>query len=195
MIGKLGEDKKADWPGHLAEIVHASNATQSVVMGYSLHYLMFGHRPRLLVDFYFLTFRGTEVPRRGASPKHVDKYVAAVYDQLRAALQEAQIQLTAEAQQQKQYYDQKIGAMDLKPDDLALVKANTFQGKRKIKDRWEDKPHKVAHHIATDIPLYEVTDQHRQSCVLYHNRLLIIMSEAGIPLCMGVCQVQDSKGK
>ena len=23
MIGKLGEDEKADWPGHLAEIVHA----------------------------------------------------------------------------------------------------------------------------------------------------------------------------
>ena len=27
MIGKLGEDKKANWPGHLAEIVQASNAT------------------------------------------------------------------------------------------------------------------------------------------------------------------------
>ena len=27
MIGKLGEDKKADWSGHLAEIVHAYNAT------------------------------------------------------------------------------------------------------------------------------------------------------------------------
>ena len=27
MIGKLGEDKKADWPGHLAEIVQAYNAT------------------------------------------------------------------------------------------------------------------------------------------------------------------------
>ena len=27
MIGKLGEDEKADWPGHLAEIVHAYNAT------------------------------------------------------------------------------------------------------------------------------------------------------------------------
>ena len=27
MIGKLGEDKKAYWPGHLAEIVHAYNAT------------------------------------------------------------------------------------------------------------------------------------------------------------------------
>ena len=42
MIRKLGEDKKADWPGHLAEIVHAYNATQSAVMGYSPHYLMFG---------------------------------------------------------------------------------------------------------------------------------------------------------
>ena len=41
MIRKLGEDKKADWPSHLAEIVHTYNATQSVVTGYSPHYLMF----------------------------------------------------------------------------------------------------------------------------------------------------------
>ena len=27
MIGKVGEDKKADWPSHLAEIVHTYNAT------------------------------------------------------------------------------------------------------------------------------------------------------------------------
>ena len=42
MIGKLEEDKKADWPSHLAEIVHAYNATCSAVTGYSPHYLMFG---------------------------------------------------------------------------------------------------------------------------------------------------------
>ena len=42
MIGKLGEDKKADCPSHLAEIVHTYNTTHSAVMGYSLHYLMFG---------------------------------------------------------------------------------------------------------------------------------------------------------
>ena len=41
MIGKLREDKKANWPSHLAKIVHAYNATHSTVMGYSLHYLMF----------------------------------------------------------------------------------------------------------------------------------------------------------
>ena len=42
MIGKLGEDKEANWPSHLAEIAHAYNATQSAVTGYSPHYLMFG---------------------------------------------------------------------------------------------------------------------------------------------------------
>ena len=42
MIRKLGEDKKADWPSHLAEIAHAYNATHSTVTRYSLHYLMFG---------------------------------------------------------------------------------------------------------------------------------------------------------
>ena len=36
IIRKLGEDKKADWPSHLAEIVHAYNATKSAVIGYRL---------------------------------------------------------------------------------------------------------------------------------------------------------------
>ena len=82
MIRKLGEDKKVDWPGHLAEIVQAYNATQSAVMGYSPHYLMFGCRPWLPVDFYFPTFRSAEAPTRGTSAKCVDKYMAAAHDQL-----------------------------------------------------------------------------------------------------------------
>ena len=49
----------------------------------------------------------------------------------------------------------QIGTMDLEPDDLVLVKADAFQGKRKIKDRWEDKPHEVAHQIVTDVPSYK----------------------------------------
>ena len=35
--------------------MHTYNATQSTVTGYSPHYLMFGHRPRLLVNFVFPT--------------------------------------------------------------------------------------------------------------------------------------------
>ena len=91
----------------------------------------------------------------------------------------------AEAQRPKWYYSWKIGDIGLKPGNLILVKADTFQGKRKIKDRWEDKPHKVVDQIVTDAPSYEVKDHHGNSCILHHNWLLIV-SEGCVPLCVVV---------
>ena len=79
MTGKLGEDKKADWPSHLTEIVHAYNATCSTVTGYSPHYLMFRCRPRLLVDFFFPTIGSNEAHMREALDKHVVEYIAFVW--------------------------------------------------------------------------------------------------------------------
>ena len=78
MIRKLGEDKKANWPSHLAEIVHAHYATQSAVTGYSPHYLMLGHRPRLPVNFVFPTVDSNKAPMRKASAEHVDVYITSV---------------------------------------------------------------------------------------------------------------------
>ena len=191
MIGKLGKDKKANWPGHLAEIVHTYNATCSAMTGYSPHYLMFGWRPRLPVNFYFPTFRSAEAPMREASAKHVDEYVASVWDQLRTTLQETQAQSMAEARRQKRYYDKKIGAVNLKPGNLVLVKADAFKGKRKIRDRWEEETCEVVHQIMTDVPSYKVMDQCRWSCILHWNWLLLVASEVGIPLCIGVHHAWD----
>ena len=167
MIGKLEEDKKADWPSHLAEIAHAYNATQSAVTGYSPHYLMFGQQPRLLVNFVFPTIGSNEAPVREASAKYVDKYVASIQDRLRTALWEVQPQSMAEACQQKWYYDRKTGTVNLKPGDLVLVKADACKGKRKIKDRWKEDTRELVHQIVTDIPSYKVTNQHRKSCILH----------------------------
>ena len=69
------------------------------------------------------------------SVKHVDKYVASIWDRLRTALEEVQAQSMAEACQQKWYYDRKIGTVNLKPCNLVLVKMDAFKGRRKIKDR------------------------------------------------------------
>ena len=124
MIGKLGEDKKADWPSHLAEVLHAYNATESAVTRCSPHYLMFGQWPRLLVNFVFPNVGTNESPTREASTRSVDMYVASVRDRLRSALCEVQAQSTMEACQLKQYYDRKIGAVNLKPGNLVLVKAD-----------------------------------------------------------------------
>ena len=92
MIWKLGEDKKVDWPSHLAEIVHAYNATQSAVTRYSPHYLMFGCRSRLPFNFAFPTIGSKEAPTRETYAKHVDVYIASIQERLRTALQEAQAQ-------------------------------------------------------------------------------------------------------
>ena len=161
MIGKLGEDKKADLPSHLAEIVHAYNATWSAVTGYSPHYLMFGWWPRLPVDFVFPTIGSNETPIREASTNSVDVYIASVRDRLRSTLWEAQAQSTVEACWQKWYYDRKIGTVNLKPGDLeVMVKTDAWNGKRKIKDRWEEETWEVVHQIVADIPSYKVTNHH-----------------------------------
>ena len=83
------------------------------------------------------------------------------------ALQEAQAQSTAEAHQQKEYYDWKIGTMNLKPSDLVLVKADAFKGKRKVRDQWEEETCEVVHQIMTHIPSYKVMDQGGWSCTLH----------------------------
>ena len=85
---EAGQRQKNWLARHLAEIVHAYNATCSTVTGYSLHYLMFGQRPRLPANFYFPTFRTTEALMRDPSTKCVDEYVATVQDWLRTTLRE-----------------------------------------------------------------------------------------------------------
>ena len=87
-------------------------------------------------------------------------YIASVRDRLRSALQEVQAQSTVEACQQKQYYDRKIGAVNLKSGDLVLVKVDAWKGKRKIKDRWEEETWEMVCQIVADIPSYKVTNQH-----------------------------------
>ena len=97
----------------------------------------------LLVNFVFPTIGSNEAPMREASARSVDMYVASVRDRLRSTLQEVQAQSTTEAHRQKWYYDRKIGAINLKPGDLVLVKADGWKGKRKIKDRWEEETWEV----------------------------------------------------
>ena len=161
------------------------NTTWSAVTRYSPHYLMFRCRPRLQINFVFPTIGSNEAPMREASAKHVDVYVASVWDRLRTALWEVQAQSMAEACRQKWYYNKKIGAVNLKSGNLVIVKLDAFNRKRKIKDMWEEETWEVVHQIATDVPSYKVTNQHGRSWALHQNWLLLLVSEIGIPLCMG----------
>ena len=83
-----------------------------------------------------------------------------------------------------------IGAVNLKPGDLILVKADAFKGRRKIKDRWEEDTWQVVHQIMTDVPSYVVTNQNGKSQVLHRYRLLIA-AEVSVPLCIGIHHAWD----
>ena len=104
---------------HLLELLQAYNA----VTGFSLHYLMFGRQPCLLVDYYFLTVSAFEHSR------HVPAYVAEVRRCFKEAYAEAHLQTNCEAKKQKWYYDRTTSTVQLVPGDVVLMKSDVDQGK------------------------------------------------------------------
>ena len=84
MIGKLPDQMKVNWPVHLPVVIQAYNNTQSTIMSYSPHYLMFGQRPRFPIDLYFPTLR------EETEKFCVNHYVADNQKHLEQALETAQ---------------------------------------------------------------------------------------------------------
>ena len=94
MIGRLSQDKKANWPKHLPELIQAYNGMRSAIMGYSPHYLLFGYCLRFPIDLHFPTIRKRHVVC-------VDDFVIMLQQDLSEALNEACRQNVLEACQQK----------------------------------------------------------------------------------------------
>ena len=55
MLGTLPEKPKSTWREQVHTLVHASNCTKNSATGFSLYYLMFGHKPHLPIDLIFGT--------------------------------------------------------------------------------------------------------------------------------------------
>ena len=151
LIGKLEPEKRRKWPAHIGSIIIAYNFTRSLVTGYSLYYLMFGRRPRLPINLLF-PMRWMQMLTRT-----IDEYVASLYDRLRKSLAIAQDCAAKEAQRQKQLYDRKVGAIELRPGDHILARLDAFRGQtRKLKNRSGDDLHTVVTRVADGIPAYVV---------------------------------------
>ena len=57
-----------------------------------------------------------------------------------------------EVERQKQYYDRKANTVSLEPGDLVLATDDTYKGRRKVKDQWEEEPYEVEQQVAEGIP-------------------------------------------
>ena len=180
-LGNWGKIRRQTGLSIYQNWVHAYNSTGLAVTRYSPHYLMFGQWPHLPINFYFPNILSTE------KHQHVDHYIADLCEQLCKAFREAQVQSTAEAERQRQYYDCKANAISLEPGNLVIAKADAYKGRRKVKDQWQEEPYKVECRIIEGIPSYLIKNQQTGcSQVLHQNWLFLIIPIMGAPLCSGV---------
>ena len=116
---------------------------------------------------------------------HVNCYVAKLHEWLWEAFKEVQAQSMSEAERQKWYYDRKANAISLETGDLVMGKADSYKGKRKVKDWWKEESYEVEHQVAERVPSYLMKNQWMGcSQVLYQNQLFLIDPAEGTPLCM-----------
>ena len=69
--------------------------------------------------------------------------------------------------------------------DTLLKKADTFQGKRKVKDQWSKVEYEVICQVTNGVPSYEIKDSSSNVKVTHHNRLFLLATPQGevTPLC------------
>ena len=178
MIGKLDLEKRQKWPAHNRSIIITYNSTRSLVTGYSPDYLMFRRRPRLPIDLLFSMHRMQTLTRT------IDEYVTTLYDRLRKSLVIAQDCAIKEAQRQKQLYDHKVGAVELRPGDNVLVQLDAFRGqRRKLKNWWGSDLHTVVTCVADGIPAYVVKNNRTgKKKVVHRAQLLLWLADYGEPV-------------
>ena len=123
----------------------------------------------------------------------IDEYVANLYDRLRECLLIAQDCAEKEARRQKQLYDHKVGAVELRPGDCILVCLDAFRGQwRKLKNWWGGDLHTVVTCVADGIPVYVVKNDHTgKKKVLHRARLLLWLADYGEPVRCNLIYISD----
>ena len=147
LIGKLDEDKKACWSRHLPELLMAYNSMCLAVTGYSPHFLLFGRRPRIPVDYLFLTLR--DAPYKSK----LEESVALHQKRLKEAFAMVRQLTSEEAVRQQCHYDCLSGAITLQPGDIIMIHTDRFVGKRKVKDQWEEGSYMIVNQLEVHGPI------------------------------------------
>ena len=77
--------------------------------------------------------------------------------------------------------------MQLVPGDVVLMKNDTFQGKRKVKDWWSKTEYVVVRQVTDGMTAYEVKDEVGSVKTIHRNRLFLVAApkEAIMPLGEG----------
>lgn len=131
MIRALPPREKQKWPQMLQTLTFAYNCTAHESTGYAPFFLMYGRVPRLPVDVMFHSVE------RDNDITDYDSYVKRMRDDLKEALQVAQINASAKQQRQAELYNKGVKGADIEEGDQVLLANRGERGRRKLADRWE----------------------------------------------------------
>ena len=122
--------------------------------------------------------------------RRVPAYVEEVQKCFKEAHTEAQHQSNNEVDRQNRNYDKLTSIVQLMLGDVVLTKADAFQGKRKVKDRWNEVEYEVVHQVTYGAPSYEIKDMSGNVKMAHHNRLFLVATPQGAPTAL--CQSEDA---
>ena len=80
------------------------------------------------------------------------------------------------------------------PGDIVLMKADMFQGKKKVKDQWSEVEYVVVCQVGDDMPAYEVHNDGRIVKTIHHNWLFLVAIPRGEARPLGASQSLSEEG-
>ena len=117
-------------------------------------------------------------------PRWVPAYVEEGQKCFKEGHIEALHQSNNKGDRQRRNYYKCISTVQLVLGDVVWTKANAFQGKRKMKCRWDRV--EIASQVANGFPSYEMKDLSGKVETPHHNRLFLVATPQGAPTAL--CQ-------
>ncbi|XP_063076411.1 uncharacterized protein LOC134466443 [Engraulis encrasicolus] len=133
LLRTLPLDEKRHWPHHLPQLTFAYNTTPHPTTGHTPYYLMFGHHPRLPIDF-LLGDNGT-APGTVQDAEPLEEWIARHRQSAQMTWQHVKQRAEEVARRRNQKHNDQANDAGLEEGQLVYMR-NHVQGRNKIQDHW-----------------------------------------------------------
>lgn len=129
LLRTLPVTEKRRWPHHLPQLTFAYNTTPHQTTGHTPYFLMFGHHPRLPVDFLIGTGGAT------SSVDTMEEWVQRHQESVRITQEHVRQRSKEMAQRRNQHHNSKINDAGFEEGQLVYLRHHAH-GRNKIQDFW-----------------------------------------------------------